>query len=217
VGLVDAVPCSGVFPRRWWCPVARSSALGRRPLAVALMDSPLVVFRGAEGAPAVLLDRCDHRNYPLSLGRVTGDGVLECGYHGWTYDGGGHCVRVPGLLRGRPQARRSPCVPSQATAEPAGVAWACGAAETEPAPAPAARSRGGGPAGWFPGTASIAACAVRWRPLSTFRPPRSCTVGSPAAAMPAASPGCAALPIAGSRCSTLASPWGWARSGCRET
>src|SRR5262249_61669703 len=100
VGLVDAVPCSGVFPRRWWCPVARSSALGRRPLAVTLMDRPLVVFRGARGAPAVLLDRCDHRNYPLSLGRVTGDGLLECGYHGWAYDGGGRCVPIPGLRAG---------------------------------------------------------------------------------------------------------------------
>lgn len=59
--------------------VARSSELGRRPLAVTLMDTPLVVFRGAGSAPAVLVDRCAHRNYPLSLGRVKDDGVLECG------------------------------------------------------------------------------------------------------------------------------------------
>src|SRR6185369_15247542 len=78
-GLMDAGSYSVAFPRRWWYPVARSSELGRRPLAVTLMDSPLVMFRGANGAPAVLLDRCEHRNYPLSLGRVTGDGVLECG------------------------------------------------------------------------------------------------------------------------------------------
>src|SRR5262249_11640443 len=96
-GCMDAGSYSVAFPRRWWYPVARSSEVGRRPLAVTLMDSPLVVFRDARGAPAVLLDRCEHRNYPLSLGRVTGDGVLECGYHGWSYDGSGHCVRVPGL------------------------------------------------------------------------------------------------------------------------
>src|SRR6476661_1657547 len=78
-GLMDAGSYSVAFPRRWWYPVARSSELGRRPLAVTLMDRPLVVFRGANGAPAVLLDRCSHRNYPLSLGRVTGDGLLQCG------------------------------------------------------------------------------------------------------------------------------------------
>jgi microsomal dipeptidase-like Zn-dependent dipeptidase len=30
-----------------------------------------VVFRGEGGAPGVLLDRCSHRNYPLSLERQT--------------------------------------------------------------------------------------------------------------------------------------------------
>ena len=38
---------SVAFPRRWWYPMARSSELRRRPLAVMLMDTPLVVFRGA--------------------------------------------------------------------------------------------------------------------------------------------------------------------------
>jgi phenylpropionate dioxygenase-like ring-hydroxylating dioxygenase large terminal subunit len=28
---------------------------------------------------------------------VRRDGTLECGYHGWRFDGGGHCVSVPGL------------------------------------------------------------------------------------------------------------------------
>jgi phenylpropionate dioxygenase-like ring-hydroxylating dioxygenase large terminal subunit len=142
---MDAMSYSVAFPRRWWYPVARSSELGRRPLAVTLMDSPLVVFRGAEGAPAVLLDRCDHRNYPLSLGRVTGDGVLECGYHGWTYDGGGHCVRVPGLLGGRTQTHRSRCVPSHATVEQDGIVWAWGEPDAEPTRRPFALPAVDGP------------------------------------------------------------------------
>ncbi|HZC73186.1 MAG TPA: aromatic ring-hydroxylating dioxygenase subunit alpha [Jatrophihabitans sp.] len=128
---MDAGSYSVAFPRRWWYPVARSSELGRRPLAVTLMDSPLVVFRGARGAPAVLLDRCDHRNYPLSLGRVA-DGLIECGYHGWTYDGDGHCVRVPGLRGGRTQAHRNRHIPSHATAEQDGIVWAWGEPDAEP-------------------------------------------------------------------------------------
>jgi phenylpropionate dioxygenase-like ring-hydroxylating dioxygenase large terminal subunit len=123
---------SVAFPRRWWYPVARSSELGRRPLAVTLMDTPLAVFRGAGGAPAVLLDRCAHRNYPLSLGRVTNNGVLECGYHGWTYNGLGQCVRVPGLPDGRTQLADTRHVPSHAAVEQDGIVWAWGEPNAEP-------------------------------------------------------------------------------------
>lgn len=121
---------SVAFPRRWWYPLARSSELGRRPLPVTLMETPLVVFRAAGGRPAVLLDRCAHRNYPLSLGRVVGDGLLQCGYHGWTYDGGGQCLRVPGLRRGRTQATWH--VPSYATVEQDGFVWAWAEPDAEP-------------------------------------------------------------------------------------
>jgi len=134
MGCMDAGSYSVAFPRRWWYPVVRSSELGRRPLAVTLMDTPLVVFRGAGGAPAVLLDRCSHRNYPLSLGRVTGDGGLECGYHGWTYGGGGECLRVPGLRHARSQSTW--CVPSHATVEQDGFVWAWGEPDVEPTRSP---------------------------------------------------------------------------------
>lgn len=131
---MDVGSYSVAFPRRWWYPVARSSELGRRPLAVTLMDTPLAVFRGAGGAPAVLLDRCCHRNYPLSLGRVTGDGALECGYHGWTYEGGGQCLRVPGLRDDRRRATWR--VPSHAAVEQDGFVWAWGEADAEPSRSP---------------------------------------------------------------------------------
>jgi phenylpropionate dioxygenase-like ring-hydroxylating dioxygenase large terminal subunit len=131
---MDPGPHSVAFPRRWWYPLARSSELGSRPLAVTLMDTPLVVFRGAEGTPAVVLDRCAHRNYPLSLGRVTGDGLLECGYHGWSYDGGGRCRAVPGLRQVRTQSTWH--VPSYPTVEQDGFVWVWGEPETEPTRAP---------------------------------------------------------------------------------
>ena len=105
-------------------------------MAVTLMDTPLAVFRAAGGVPAVVLDRCGHRNYPLSLGRVTGDGLLECGYHGWTFDGGGRCVRVPGLRHGRTQATWH--VPSHATVEQDGFVWAWGEPDSEPTRPPLA-------------------------------------------------------------------------------
>jgi phenylpropionate dioxygenase-like ring-hydroxylating dioxygenase large terminal subunit len=131
---------SVAFPRRWWYPVARSSELRRRPLAVTLMETPLVVYRGAGGAPAVLVDRCAHRNYPLSLGRVGGDGALECGYHGWCYDGGGQCVRVPGL-RGAATRADTRRVASHAVVEQDGIVWAWGEPDAEPTGRPFALPR----------------------------------------------------------------------------
>src|SRR5690606_40486504 len=49
-----------------WYVVCRSRALGRRPRAVTLLDTPLVLFRTGAGKVAALLDRCPHRNVPLS-------------------------------------------------------------------------------------------------------------------------------------------------------
>jgi phenylpropionate dioxygenase-like ring-hydroxylating dioxygenase large terminal subunit len=43
-----------------------------------------------------LLDRCPHRNAPLSLGRCE-QGELRCAYHGWRFDSTGACTEVPGL------------------------------------------------------------------------------------------------------------------------
>jgi len=54
----------------------------------------LAVFRGADGKPAALQDRCKHRNGRLSGGTVV-NGCLACPYHGWVYDGAGQVVAVP--------------------------------------------------------------------------------------------------------------------------
>jgi phenylpropionate dioxygenase-like ring-hydroxylating dioxygenase large terminal subunit len=87
-----------------WYVLCRSEELGEAPIQRTLFGEPLVLFRGQGGVPSVLLDRCPHRNVPLSLGRVTKDGLLECGYHGWSFDTGGVCRKVPALC-GRAEAR----------------------------------------------------------------------------------------------------------------
>jgi phenylpropionate dioxygenase-like ring-hydroxylating dioxygenase large terminal subunit len=120
-----------------WYVACESGALADEPLASTLMGIPLVLFRGRGGRPAALLDRCPHRNVPLSIGRVQGDWI-ECGYHGWCFDGEGACQRVPGLVgevdpRGR-SATAYPCV------ERDGFVWvyptAGGTPEREPFPFP---------------------------------------------------------------------------------
>lgn len=83
------------LPAFWYiaCP---SKELGKKPLAVTILGTPLVVFRTRSGEASALLDRCPHRNVPLSIGAVVGE-RLQCGYHGWEFDTKGVCQLVPGL------------------------------------------------------------------------------------------------------------------------
>jgi phenylpropionate dioxygenase-like ring-hydroxylating dioxygenase large terminal subunit len=90
---------SDVWPvaiAKGWHPVAYEKELRvGRPLGVRLMDTPIALFRTVSG-PAALIDRCPHRNVPLSGGTVCGD-ALACPYHGWSFDAAGRCVAVPGV------------------------------------------------------------------------------------------------------------------------
>lgn len=81
----------------WW-PVAWSEELRSKPLAYVVAGEDIVLFRSSQGEPFALEDRCPHRRVPLSLGTVTADGGLQCGYHGWTYEGrAGQCIKIPNL------------------------------------------------------------------------------------------------------------------------
>jgi phenylpropionate dioxygenase-like ring-hydroxylating dioxygenase large terminal subunit len=96
------------------------------------MDLPLVLYRDREGTAHALVDRCPHRNVPLSLGRVHADGTLECGYHGWRFDGAGRCHAVPAL--GCDLGATSS--PRDAVARPVrevdGVVWVWGSPDVAP-------------------------------------------------------------------------------------
>jgi phenylpropionate dioxygenase-like ring-hydroxylating dioxygenase large terminal subunit len=74
---------------RHWHPVLLSSKLKRKPLAVKILDQPLVVFRTPNGV-AALDDRCPHRGARLSAGHVE-QGCVVCPYHLWRFgkDGSG--------------------------------------------------------------------------------------------------------------------------------
>jgi phenylpropionate dioxygenase-like ring-hydroxylating dioxygenase large terminal subunit len=82
--------------RKRWFVAARSDRVRGRPLAVTVLDLPLVLGRAPDGALFVFEDRCPHRQVPLSCGRITAHG-LQCPYHGWTFGGDGRCTVMPGL------------------------------------------------------------------------------------------------------------------------
>ncbi|MAT52752.1 MAG: hypothetical protein CMK32_16370 [Porticoccaceae bacterium] len=86
---------------RWW-PVCHSEEVtSKKPLGVQLHGQKFAVYRDAGGEVRVVEDRCPHRRAPLSLGRVTKDGHIQCGYHGWTFDGEtGQICGFPNLAEG---------------------------------------------------------------------------------------------------------------------
>ena len=114
----------------WWYVACLSDELGRTPLARTILGTPIVLFRNRNGVAGALLDRCPHRNVPLSQGRVTKSGELECGYHGWCFDVMGQCTSVPGLV-GEP-ASRGRQVTRYPTIERDGFVWIWCAPEIEP-------------------------------------------------------------------------------------
>ena len=81
-----------------WTAVTTSAAVANKPVALRVGEQEIVVFRDATRRVHAFEDRCPHRRVPLSLGRVTPEGVLQCMYHGWCFDGAsGRCEKIPNL------------------------------------------------------------------------------------------------------------------------
>jgi phenylpropionate dioxygenase-like ring-hydroxylating dioxygenase large terminal subunit len=93
------------MPADCWYAVAESARVGPADLVgLRAAGRPAVLFRTADGSVAALEDRCAHRPYPLSAGRLDGD-VLRCGLCGFGYDATGACVTVPTQSRVPPGTR----------------------------------------------------------------------------------------------------------------
>jgi phenylpropionate dioxygenase-like ring-hydroxylating dioxygenase large terminal subunit len=108
--------------RSFWYVVAQSAELGETTVVQRkVLGEWLAVFRGADGMPAALRDRCMHRNAPLSKGRVHG-GNLQCPYHGWTYDRKGLVLAVPAEGENFKVSKRR-CATSYATREQDGFVY----------------------------------------------------------------------------------------------
>jgi nitrite reductase/ring-hydroxylating ferredoxin subunit len=82
----------------WWAVARSEEVTGAKPINVDIGDQPVVLWRDKDNAVRALEDRCPHRRAPLSLGCILKSGAIQCGYHGWTYDGqSGRLVDIPNL------------------------------------------------------------------------------------------------------------------------
>ena len=92
------------YPFNCWYVAALSDEVGEGLLARRLLNKHVVLYRRASGEVVALEDRCVHRAYPLSEGRLDGDRVV-CGYHGFSYEPDGCLADVPSQENVPPGAR----------------------------------------------------------------------------------------------------------------
>lgn len=125
----EAAPAQPRIRRAWYIACTSDELKPGQHRSLDILETPIVLFRDAEGAAAALLDRCPHRNVPLSMGQVV-DGDLACGYHGWRFDKGGACTLVPALVgESNTPGRRCAAFPVK---EQQGYVWVWADAESEP-------------------------------------------------------------------------------------
>lgn len=115
--------------RGWYIACRARELTEHRPRAAVINGVPLALFRDRDGFARAVLDRCPHRNVPLSQGHVC-QGLIECSYHGWRFDGAGQNVKIPGLADG--SAAKSRNVAAFPTKEQDGFVWIWASSELPP-------------------------------------------------------------------------------------
>ncbi|MCX4096860.1 aromatic ring-hydroxylating oxygenase subunit alpha [Nocardia sp. alder85J] len=108
--------------KNFWYAVEFASRVGREPRRVTCLGQNFVLYRTEAGVVTCLSDLCVHRGGALSMGTVSGD-VITCPYHGWQYDSGGVCVRIPANAPERTIPRKAR-VDAYPTVERHGMVWA---------------------------------------------------------------------------------------------
>ena len=112
--------------RKFWHAVMPLTELAAGPKPFTLLGEAIVLYLDEKDEPAALKDRCCHRTARLSKGwRIDAGplcGKLQCGYHGWTYNGTGKVVRIPqyGAERAIPADY---CTPAYRCVAKYGYAW----------------------------------------------------------------------------------------------
>ena len=99
------------YPAGWFA-LAPSAELGSGTvLSRRLAGQELVLFRGADGAPAALDAYCPHLGAHMGHGGTVDAGNLVCPFHGFRFDPAGNCVGT-GYGTKPPRAAQVACHPA---------------------------------------------------------------------------------------------------------
>jgi phenylpropionate dioxygenase-like ring-hydroxylating dioxygenase large terminal subunit len=125
----QTLPAGGSDPQKFdwkevWYPVYYLKDLDKtKPNKFTLLEQDLVIWWDRQTTTwQAFADRCPHRLVPLSEGRITEDGLLECPYHGWAFKGSGECDRIPQQPEGKAaHASKRACATALPTVEQQGL------------------------------------------------------------------------------------------------
>ena len=107
-------------PRNAWYVAAWDHEVSHRGiLARRICDTPMALYRTADGTPVALADACWHRLAPLSQGTLIGADEIQCPYHGLRYNPAGRCTHMPAQRTVNPSA----AVPSYPAIERYRYVW----------------------------------------------------------------------------------------------
>ena len=92
---------AGLHPDHWYAVEYDRSVKRGQVVEVRFWNTSIALYRGTDGVPRAIENRCAHRQIKLTLGTVN-DCRLTCAYHGWSYDDKGRLAHVPHDLFGHP-------------------------------------------------------------------------------------------------------------------
>ncbi len=116
-----------------WYIACEARELKTKPVPVRMFSNDFVLWRDRAGTAHGCVDRCAHRNAPLSQGFVKNHCIV-CPYHGWQYGADGQCEKIPSLAEGR-------AIPSQARVRSVKVCEQNGYVWISPGESPPSRPR----------------------------------------------------------------------------
>lgn len=105
-----------------WYAACLAAELDRLPRKVRMLDCDFVLFRDSTGRAHCLADACCHRGASLAAGQCRDD-RLVCPQHGWEFEPGGRCVRVPAGIRDPDSPPKKARVPSYPVEERYGLVF----------------------------------------------------------------------------------------------
>ena len=73
-----------------------------------ILDEPLLIVRGTDGAVRALSNICRHRYMPIAIDGKGSDKRFVCAYHGWVYSTDGRLVAAP-LMEGSLAFEKESC------------------------------------------------------------------------------------------------------------
>lgn len=86
----------GRFVRNTWYVAAWAASVEPgKMLARTVLNTPIVLFRTADGTAKAMPDTCPHRFAPLSMGSILPGDRIQCPYHGLEFAADGQCAHNP--------------------------------------------------------------------------------------------------------------------------